>query len=63
MSEFAARREFFRSAADFAAPTLNFARPAIPAFPPSHSCEGRNLYRRKVAGHCTPSATVCAFRR
>ncbi|MGI9298214.1 MAG: hypothetical protein ACR2QC_09990 [Gammaproteobacteria bacterium] len=30
---------------------------------PSHSCEGRNFRRRKAAGNCTPSATVCAFRR
>ncbi|MGI9298525.1 MAG: hypothetical protein ACR2QC_11610 [Gammaproteobacteria bacterium] len=27
----------------------------------SHSCEGRNLRRRKAAGNCTPSAKVCAF--
>ncbi|MGI9298320.1 MAG: hypothetical protein ACR2QC_10540 [Gammaproteobacteria bacterium] len=28
--------------------------------PPSHSCEGRNLRRRKAAGNCTPF-TICAF--
>ncbi|MGI9298119.1 MAG: hypothetical protein ACR2QC_09505 [Gammaproteobacteria bacterium] len=26
----------------------------------SHSCEGRNLRRRKAAGNCTPF-TICAF--
>ncbi|MGI9296599.1 MAG: hypothetical protein ACR2QC_01715 [Gammaproteobacteria bacterium] len=28
-------------------------RRRIPPLPPSHSCEGRNLRRRKAAGNCT----------